>query len=133
MQEAKRNTMGANNREILNSASASENDKESMSEEELVNNDELGSQNSDVENGNDDAAMEDDLQPGPSKTRTISDTSADDKPKKKRKRGIIYISSIPKHMNVTILREMLGQYAKISRIYLQPEKLSGIHQTSSSS
>lgn len=44
---------------------------------------------------------------------------------KKKKRGIIYISSIPKYMNVTILREMLSQYAKIGRIFLQPGKLSG--------
>lgn len=44
---------------------------------------------------------------------------------KKRKRGIIYISSIPKHMNVMILREMLDQYAKIDRVFLQPGKLPG--------
>lgn len=49
--------------------------------------------------------------------------------KKKKKRGIIYLSSIPKYMNVTILREMLSQYAKIGRIFLQPGKLSGEFQT----
>lgn len=48
------------------------------------------------------------------------------KKQKKRKKGIIYISNIPKHMNVTILREMLGQHGKIGRVYLQPEKPSGI-------
>lgn len=42
---------------------------------------------------------------------------------KKKKRGIIYLSTIPKHMNVTILREMLSQYATVGRIFLQPEKL----------
>lgn len=47
------------------------------------------------------------------------------KPPKKRKRGIIYISSIPKHMSVMILREMLNQYAKIDRIFLQPGKVPG--------
>lgn len=41
---------------------------------------------------------------------------------KKKKRGIIYISSIPKHMNVTMMREIFGQYGKVGRIYLQPEK-----------
>ncbi|XP_050744130.1 activator of basal transcription 1 [Drosophila biarmipes] len=46
------------------------------------------------------------------------------KPAKKAKRGIIYISNIPKHMNVTRLREILGEYGKIGRVYLQPEKLS---------
>lgn len=53
-----------------------------------------------------------------------SKTSTDEAPKKK-KRGIIYISTIPKFMNVTILREMLDQYAKVGRIFLQPEKVSG--------
>ncbi|XP_073828761.1 uncharacterized protein [Musca autumnalis] len=49
----------------------------------------------------------------------------EDKPKKKRKKGIIYISNIPKHMNVTRIREILGEYGKIGRVYLQPEKLPG--------
>nr|XP_014092349.1 pre-rRNA-processing protein esf2 [Bactrocera oleae] len=47
------------------------------------------------------------------------------KPKKKRKKGIIYISNIPKHMNVTRMREILGEYAQLGRVYLQPEKLPG--------
>uniref|UniRef100_A0A034WBU8 Activator of basal transcription 1 n=1 Tax=Bactrocera dorsalis TaxID=27457 RepID=A0A034WBU8_BACDO len=47
------------------------------------------------------------------------------KAKKKRKKGIIYISNIPKHMNVTRMREILGEYAKLGRVYLQPEKLPG--------
>ncbi|XP_030566245.1 pre-rRNA-processing protein esf2-like [Drosophila novamexicana] len=44
---------------------------------------------------------------------------------KKRKKGIIYISNIPKHMNVTRLREILGEFGKIGRVYLQPEKQPG--------
>lgn len=47
------------------------------------------------------------------------------KPVKKRKKGIIYISNIPKHMNVTRLREILGECGKIGRVYLQPEKKPG--------
>ncbi|XP_030378766.1 pre-rRNA-processing protein esf2-like [Scaptodrosophila lebanonensis] len=43
----------------------------------------------------------------------------------KRKKGIIYISNIPKYMNVTILREILGQFGKIGRVYLQPERQTG--------
>lgn len=43
---------------------------------------------------------------------------------KKKKKGIIYLSSIPKFMNVTILREMLSEYAQIDRIFLQPGKLT---------
>lgn len=47
------------------------------------------------------------------------------KTQKKRKKGIIYISNIPKHMNVTRLREILGECGKIGRVYLQPEKKLG--------
>lgn len=123
--------MGANNKESLSNVSASESDEELMSEEECANNEELDGEESEAEDVEGDEAMaeEDDAdeqQPGPSKVRTISEASADDKPEKKRKRGIIYISAIPKHMTVTILREMLGQYAKISRVYLQPAKSPGI-------
>uniref|UniRef100_A0A1I8PVX5 Activator of basal transcription 1 n=1 Tax=Stomoxys calcitrans TaxID=35570 RepID=A0A1I8PVX5_STOCA len=51
--------------------------------------------------------------------------TSDSKPQKKRKKGIIYISNIPKHMNVTRIREFLGEYGNIGRVYLQPEKLPG--------
>lgn len=46
-------------------------------------------------------------------------------PLKKKKTGIIYISTIPKHMNVTILRELLEPYGDVGRIYLQPERKDG--------
>ncbi|XP_026822934.1 pre-rRNA-processing protein esf2-like [Rhopalosiphum maidis] len=39
---------------------------------------------------------------------------------KTRKKGIVYLSSIPKYMNVTKLRELLGQYGEIGRVFLQP-------------
>lgn len=38
----------------------------------------------------------------------------------KNKKGIIYISSIPKYMNVTQLRELMQQFGEVGRIYLQP-------------
>lgn len=60
----------------------------------------------------------DDEEAGPSGSVTSEPSE------KKKKRGIIYISSIPKFMNVTILRELLSQYAKLGRIFLQPGKLS---------
>ncbi|KAJ6637553.1 Pre-rRNA-processing protein esf2 [Pseudolycoriella hygida] len=40
-------------------------------------------------------------------------------PKKMKKKGIVYVSSIPKFMTVSILREILGRYASIGRVYLQ--------------
>lgn len=39
---------------------------------------------------------------------------------KKRKKGIIYLSSIPKYMNVTKVRELLGEFGKVERVFLQP-------------
>ncbi|CAL7942803.1 unnamed protein product [Xylocopa violacea] len=38
---------------------------------------------------------------------------------KKRKRGIVYLSSIPKYMNIAKIRELLSVYGKTGRIYLQ--------------
>ncbi|XP_033220694.1 activator of basal transcription 1-like [Belonocnema kinseyi] len=40
-------------------------------------------------------------------------------PVRKKKRGIIYISSIPKYMNVIKVREIFSQYGEIGRVYLQ--------------
>lgn len=37
-----------------------------------------------------------------------------------RKKGIVYLSSIPKYMNVTKLRELLGVYGDVGRVFLQP-------------
>lgn len=39
--------------------------------------------------------------------------------KKKAKRGIIYLSTIPKYMNVTKIREIFSSYGEIGRVYLQ--------------
>ncbi|XP_014215613.1 pre-rRNA-processing protein esf2 [Copidosoma floridanum] len=38
---------------------------------------------------------------------------------KLKKKGIIYISSIPKYMNVNKVRELFSSYGKIERVYLQ--------------
>jgi ESF2/ABP1 family protein len=52
-------------------------------------------------------------------------TEENDKQKKDgkiRKKGIIYISSIPQHMNVAICRELMEQFGEVGRIFLQPDK-----------
>jgi len=41
------------------------------------------------------------------------------KPDKKVKRGIIYLSTIPKYMNITMIREIFSAYGKVGRVYLQ--------------
>lgn len=38
---------------------------------------------------------------------------------KKDKRGIIYLFTIPKYMNVTLIREIFSVYGKVGRVYLQ--------------
>lgn len=40
----------------------------------------------------------------------------------KRKHGIIYLSTIPKHMTVAIARDMFGQHAAIGRMFFQPNE-----------
>ncbi|XP_055709456.1 uncharacterized protein LOC129805517 [Phlebotomus papatasi] len=42
-----------------------------------------------------------------------------EKTEKKRKKGIVYVSNIPKYMTVAILKEFLGEYAEVGRVYLQ--------------
>ncbi|XP_059614279.1 activator of basal transcription 1-like [Phlebotomus argentipes] len=46
-------------------------------------------------------------------------SEAPQKTPKKRKRGIVYISGIPKYMNVAILKEFIGEFGKVGRVYLQ--------------
>lgn len=48
-----------------------------------------------------------------------ADKSTKLKPEKKKKRGIIYLSTIPKYMNVTKIRETFSVYGKLGRVYLQ--------------
>ncbi|XP_076380917.1 activator of basal transcription 1 [Megalopta genalis] len=36
-----------------------------------------------------------------------------------RKRGIVYLSSIPKYMNITKIREIFSEYGQVGRVYLQ--------------
>ncbi|XP_046831850.1 activator of basal transcription 1-like [Vespa crabro] len=38
---------------------------------------------------------------------------------KKKKSGIIYLSTIPKYMNITKVREIFSTYGKVGRVYLQ--------------
>lgn len=47
-----------------------------------------------------------------------------DAPEKKKKRGIIYLSTIPKHMTVSIARDMFSQYADVGRMFFQPSAKS---------
>ncbi|KAG6454918.1 pre-rRNA-processing protein esf2 [Manduca sexta] len=45
--------------------------------------------------------------------------------KKTRKRGIVYLSTIPPYMNVAKIREIFSQHGDIGRIYLQPSNKQG--------
>lgn len=39
--------------------------------------------------------------------------------KKTRKRGIVYLSTIPPYMNVAKIREIFSEFGEVGRIYLQ--------------
>lgn len=54
------------------------------------------------------------------KSKATRSTESEKNLKKKRKKGIIYVTNIPKHMNVTRIREYLSPYGDINRVYLQP-------------
>lgn len=45
--------------------------------------------------------------------------------KKTRKRGIIYLSTIPPYMNVAKIREIFSEFGEVGRIYLQPSAKPG--------
>lgn len=47
------------------------------------------------------------------------------KPAKKKKKGIIYLSTIPKHMTVSIARDLFNQYAVVGRMFFQPANKFG--------
>ncbi|KAH8284253.1 hypothetical protein KR044_001226 [Drosophila immigrans] len=77
----------------------------------------VAEQDNDIDD-NDDDDDDDEMDLGNFKASGGSTTTV----AKKRKKGIIYISNIPKHMNVTRMREILNDFGKVGRIYLQPEK-----------
>ncbi|XP_050344344.1 uncharacterized protein LOC126769523 [Nymphalis io] len=59
---------------------------------------------------------------------SADDTSDNDQllaKQKKRKRGIIYLSTIPPYMNVAKIREIFSQYGDVKRIYLQSSAKPG--------
>jgi ESF2/ABP1 family protein len=60
----------------------------------------------------------------------VDDTeSAVDKPltkvvdtsKKKKKAGVMYLSTVPQSMTVAQLRQFMSQFGEVGRIFLQPE------------
>lgn len=102
-------------RSILKIKHISESEDDDGNEEmELVENDSNQSEGEDVvENNNSDFELEPELEDENSKQK---------KPDKIRKKGIVYIGSIPEHMNVAICRELMEQFGEVGRIFLQPDK-----------
>ncbi|XP_075992241.1 uncharacterized protein LOC142987394 [Anticarsia gemmatalis] len=45
--------------------------------------------------------------------------------KKTRKRGIVFLSTIPPYMNVAKIREIFSEFGEVGRIYLQPSAKPG--------
>lgn len=52
-------------------------------------------------------------------SKSIKITKLDGLKTKKRKRGIVYLSSIPKYMNIAKIRELFSIYGEVGRIYFQ--------------
>ncbi|XP_050527941.1 uncharacterized protein LOC126898034 [Daktulosphaira vitifoliae] len=58
--------------------------------------------------------------------KTMEDISSEEivslesKKCKNSKKGIVYLSTIPKYMNVTKIKELLEEYGNIGRVFLQP-------------
>lgn len=44
----------------------------------------------------------------------------DEKKKKKRKPGIVYLSTLPPFMNVTKIKDIFNCYGEVGRVFLQP-------------
>lgn len=96
----------------------SEDDNESIQEN---NQDEEGE---DMEEGNnsDDDFYQLDPDEANDNEHKPSTSNSSKKQKKPRKKGIIYIGSIPPHMNVAICRELMEQFGEVGRIFLQPDR-----------
>lgn len=53
-------------------------------------------------------------------TDSLDNNSDSGKVVKTKKRGIVFLSTIPPYMNVAKIREIFSKYGEIGRIYLQP-------------
>jgi hypothetical protein len=76
---------------------------------------------SDSENEEDNEEMEVDQSESEAEDEPGTSQSSKAKQKKKGKKGIIYISTIPQHMNVAICREFMECFGEVNRIFLQPD------------
>jgi ESF2/ABP1 family protein len=80
--------------------------------------------NEDADSSHADDMEEDVVQQDEEEEEAFEDDD-DEKQEKKYKTGILYIPTIPPYMTVTILREMLGEFGEIGRVYLQEDKNVG--------
>ncbi|RLU17161.1 hypothetical protein DMN91_011230 [Ooceraea biroi] len=70
-------------------------------------------------NGDSDCTTDNDTKNESSQKEGIQEKEKILKPGKKVKRGIVYLSTIPKYMNVSMIREIFAEYGKLGRVYLQ--------------
>ena len=82
-----------------------------VSESKLLNSDEVDSETDSNEN----------IHSGKHKNNEVGcDT------KKKKKSGVIYLSALPKFMNVTKVRDIFSLYGETGRIFLQPAETGNL-------
>lgn len=72
------------------------------------------------DNDSDHSMDEDDESCAQNDGSTMEPAEAATATKGKRKHGIVYLSTIPKHMTVAIARNMFEQYAAVGRMFFQP-------------
>eukprot|EP00048_Salpingoeca_helianthica_P020326 m.6031 g.6031 ORF g.6031 m.6031 type:complete len:321 (-) comp4670_c0_seq1:258-1220(-) len=75
-----------------------------------------GEEQSGANEGEEDAQDADEAGELPDKEEEV-----EGKPKKKEKRGILYLSRIPPYMRPEKVRHLLSQFGKVDRVYLKPE------------
>jgi RNA recognition motif-containing protein len=73
-------------------------------------------------------ASEDEIQDSDNSMKPESSNKKIVKLPKKKKQGIIYVSSLPKNLNVAMIREMFEKYGEVKRIFLQPKEKMGKNQ-----
>lgn len=95
--------------------------------------DDEGGMSQQEEPDHEEAASESEEKQPLKKKRVLEVSDLDAFTAKQAKRGIVYISYIPRGMTVAKVRHLLGQFGEVERIFLQDgdEKRSGVKHSSS--
>lgn len=122
--------------EIVSKAKEEEEDEKNDAESYQVDAGEENDNNQDDNDDNDDENSDNDNQEGEGeddeevrrkrkkKVHRLSLTKTEDFNEKLRKRGVVYLSRIPPRMNPAKVKQLLGAFGTITRVFLQQEDAS---------